>query len=77
MPALFMVFDNILCHSLGHPMIYGATEAVARDIIEGLKRRLDEGLTDTITQEQRRQLEQGKTVDKSVATKEEGPSWKV
>ena len=32
MPALIMVFDNIQCHSLGHPM----TEAVAQDIIEGL-----------------------------------------
>ena len=72
-----MVFDNIQCHSLGHLMIHGVTEAVTRDIIEGLSRRLDEGLTDTIAQEQRRQLEQGKTVDKSMATKEEGPSWKV
>ena len=59
MPALIMVFDNIQCHSLGHLMIHGVTEAVTRDIIEGLSRRLDEGLTDTIAQEQRRQLEQG------------------
>ena len=58
-----MVLDNIQCHSLGHPMIHGVTEAVARDIIEGLRRWLDEGLTDIITQELRRQLEQGNTGD--------------
>ena len=50
-----MVFDNIQCHSLGRPMIHGATEAVAQDIIEGLQHWLDEGLTDIITQELRRQ----------------------
>ena len=77
MPALIMVFDNIQCHSLGHPMIHEVTEAVAQDIIEGLWCWLDEGLTDIITQELRRQLEQGKTVDKWMATKEEGLSWKV
>ena len=58
-----MVFDNIECRSLGHPMIHGVTEAVARDIIEGLRRWLDEGLIDIITQELRRQLEQGNTGD--------------
>ena len=58
-----MVLDNIQCHSLSPPTIHGVTETVTQDIIEGLRRWLDEGLTDIITQELRRQLEQGNTGD--------------